>query len=378
MELNVLRDKIDSIDEAMLKLFLERMEVSEQVIDYKNTHNLAIENRSREREILAKVENLAADKGEYAYHLFSRIIQLSKVRQNELMTGESRVRAMIEKAKREVGDTFPKAGMVACQGVEGSNAQIACDKMLSRGTIMYVRSFKAVFDAVESGLCKYGVVPIENSANGSVRAVYELLAEKKFSIIRTTNLCIRHNLMAKKGVKLEDITEIYSHEQAIGQCSKFLAQFPKAKIIPCENTAVAAKMVSESGSPTAASISAPECASLYGLSELACDIQDSQNNYTRFICITKEPTIYAGANKISLIFTCGNRSGDLHSVLSKFAARGINMNKLESCPISGRDFEFMFFVELDASIYEPAVVSMLEDMERVCPSFEFLGNYSIA
>ena len=267
---------------------------------------------------------------------------------------------------------------MACQGTEGSNSQAACEKFLPRGNIIYVKTFAAVFDAVESGLCQYGVLPIENSSNGSVRAVYELLQRKHFSIVRATNLYIHHELMAKPGVKLSEIKEIYSHEQAIGQCSKFLASLGSGvKVIPCGNTAMAAKMVSESENPAVAAISSHTCAALYGLEQVADDIQDSDNNYTRFICITKEPVIYTGANRISLIIACENKPGALNDILSKLAAHGINMSKLESCPVIGRYFEFMFFLELEASVEEPGVLPMLEELERSCANFIFLGNYML-
>jgi len=139
---------------------------------------------------------------------------------------------------------------------------------------------------------------------------------------------------------------------------------------------MAAKMVAESGSPGAAAISAHSCAALYGLEVVAAEIQDSDNNYTRFICIAKEPAIYAGANKISLIAACDNKPGALYEILSRFSALRLNMSKLESCPVTGRNFEFIFFIEIDASVKEPGVLPMLEDLERSYENFIFLGNYA--
>mgnify|MGYP002301569415 CR=1 FL=1 len=184
------------------------------------------------------------------------------------------------------------------------------------------------------------------------------------------------DLLTLPGVKMEDITEIYSHEQAIGQCSKFLNSLNGVRVIPCDNTAVAAKMVSERGDRHAAAISSHACAELYGLESIRDDIQDSDNNYTRFICIAKDPVIYAGANRISLVIACDNKPGALYEILSKLAALGINMTKLESCPVTGRNFEFIFFLELEASVLEPGVLPMLEELERSCQNFQFLGNYA--
>ena len=376
MELSEIREKINAVDDQLLDLFLQRMDLSEEVAAYKNEHHQPILNKQREREILAKVAEKSGDRERFSYHLFSTIFELSRSRQAELITAPTKVEAQVKASLAAGGEVFPQTGLVACQGVEGANSQVACDRLLPRGNIVYVKSFEAVFSAVESGLCKFGVVPIENSSNGSVRAIYDLIQRKKFSIVRSTRLCIRHELLALPGVKMDDITEIYSHEQAIGQCSKFLNGLGGVRVIPCDNTAMAAKMVADSGSRHAAAISSPPCAALYGLPCVNDAIQDSDNNYTRFICITKDPVIYAGANRISLIIACDNKPGALYEILSKLAALGINMTKLESCPVTGRNFEFIFFLELEASVHEPGVLPMLEELERSCANFQFLGSYA--
>ena len=376
MELSEIRAKIDAVDDQLLDLFLERMELSEAVAAYKNEHKLPILNRTREREILAKVTEKAGDKERYAYHLYSTLFELARSRQAELISVPTRVAERVEAALKDGGEIFPQTGLVACQGVEGANSQVACDRLLPRGNIMYTQCFGAVVSAVESGLCKFGVLPIENSSNGSVRAVYQLLQEHDLSVVRSTRLCIRHELLALPGTRLEDITEIYSHEQAIGQCSKFLGGLKDVKVVPCGNTAAAAKLVAESGNPHAAAISSHPCAALYGLECVNGSIQDSDNNYTRFICVTKDPVIYAGANKISLIIALDNKPGALYEVLSKLAALDIDMTKLESCPVAGSDFEFVFFLELEASVKDPSVLAMLEEMERSCAQFHFLGGYA--
>ncbi len=377
MDIAEIRTKIDAIDSDLLKLFLQRMALMRDVVDYKTAHNLPVVDKVREREVLAQMMDKAGDMEEYAFYFFSKLISLACARQNEFIAKPTKVRTLVEQVMAQPNEVFPKTGTVACQGVEGSNAQAACDKLLPRGRIMYVKSFKAVFEAVGSGLCKYGVLPIENSSNGSVRAVYELLLEYQFSIVRSTDLFIRHELLAKPGTKLEDIRQIYSHPQAIGQCSNFLSSLKGVEVLPYDNTASAAKMVSESQASGLAAIAAPDCAKLYGLTSMCSDIQDSDNNYTRFICIAKDPVIYAGSNHISLILTCSNTPGALNDILSRLAARGVNMSKLESCPVTGRHFEFMFFLELDASVQDPGILPMLEDLERSCPTFTFLGNYAL-
>ena len=376
MELSEIRAKIDAVDDQLLDLFLKRMALSEEVADYKNQHNLPILNRTREREILAKVTEKAGDKERYAYHLYSTLFELARSRQAELISAPTKVEERVKRALSSNSEVFPQTGMVACQGVEGGNSQVACDRLLPRGNIVYVKNFAAVVSAVESGLCKFGVLPIENSSNGSVRAVYQLLQEHNLSVVRSTRLCIRHELLALPGVKQEDITEIYSHEQAIGQCAEFLGGLKDVKVVPCGNTALAAKQVAESGNRRAAAISSHPCAALYGLECINGSIQDSDNNYTRFICVAKDPVIYAGANKISLIIALDNKPGALYEVLSKLAALDIDLTKLESCPVAGSDFEFIFFLELEASVQDPSVRACLEEMERSCAQFQFLGGYA--
>ena len=201
MELSEIREQINTVDEQLLTLFLQRMELSEAVAAYKNEHHLPILNKQREREILAKVTEQSGDKERYAYHLFSTLLELSRSRQAELISAPTRVAAQVKASLAAGSEVFPQTGLVACQGVEGANSQVACDRLLPRGNIVYVKSFEAVFSAVESGLCRFGVVPIENSSNGSVRAIYDLIQRKKFSIVRSTRLCIRHELLTLPGVK---------------------------------------------------------------------------------------------------------------------------------------------------------------------------------
>ncbi|MCI8849018.1 MAG: bifunctional chorismate mutase/prephenate dehydratase [Oscillibacter sp.] len=376
MELSEIRSKIDAVDDQLLNLFLQRMDLAEEVAAYKNEHRLPILNKERERAVLAKVTENAGNRERYAYHLFSTLFELARSRQAELIDAPTRVGEQVVASLNAGDQLFPQTGLIACQGVEGGNSQAACDRLFPRGKLMYVKTFEAVAAAVESGLCKFGVLPIENSSNGSVRAVYALLQEHNLSIVRSTRLCIRHELLALPGVKQEEITEIYSHEQAIGQCSRFLNGLNGVKITPCDNTAAAAKLVAESGNRRAAAISSHPCAALYGLECVNGAIQNSDNNYTRFICIAKDPVIYAGANRISLVLAFDNRPGALYEILSKLAALDINLTKLESCPVAGSDFEFIFFLELEADCRDTSVLAMLEEMERSCAQFQFLGNYA--
>ena len=376
MDLNELRQQINGIDDEILSLFTRRMALASQVADYKRANDLPILQPAREREILKNVaEKAGPEFGGYARVLFSMLIELSKSYQNKRNNTEVELHKRIEAAIENTPRLFPQSPMVACQGVEGANSQIACEKMFKSPFIMYFKSFDAVFTAIEQGLCQYGILPIENSTAGSVKKVYDLMIRHNFSIVRTFRLKIDHNLLAKKGAKLSDIKEIYSHEQAIGQCGAFLETLPGVKVIAVENTAVAAKMVADSDRTDIAAISSRSCAELYDLVNLSPSIQDKDNNRTRFICISKNLEIYPGADKTSIMMILPHRPGSLYRVLARLYVLGINVTKLESRPIPNRDFEFMFYFDLDTSIYSEEFVQLMCELDDLCEEFKYLGSY---
>ena len=265
---------------------------------------------------------------------------------------------------------------MACQGVEGAYSQIACEKIFKSPFIMYFKNFEAVFTAIEQGLCQYGILPIENSTAGSVNKVYDLMIKHNFSIVRTFRLKVDHNLLVKKGSKLEDIKEIYSHEQAISQCSGFLNTLPGVKIIPVENTAVAAQMVAQSGRADCAALSSRACAELYNLACLVSSVQDKGNNHTRFICISKNLEIYPGSDKTSIMMVLPHRPGSLYRVLARLYTLGINVTKLESRPIPDRDFEFMFYFDLETSVYSEEFIQLMCELDELSEEFKYLGSYT--
>jgi len=377
MDLSDYRTQIDEIDDNMVDLFVKRMEIAADIARYKVEHNMSVLNKSREREILSRVSKRAGEELEgYTRMMFSNIFDLSRSYQKRLTVTETPLTNEIRDALAHAPSVFPSKGVVACQGIEGAYSQMACDRLFSFADILYFRTFEGVFQAVERGLCEFGILPIENSSYGSVNAVYDLMQHYHFHIVRSLKLKIDHSLLALPGATLGGIREIYSHEQAIGQCSAFLKNHKHIAVNVCENTAVAAKMVSESGRTDIAAISSHHCAKLYGLETLSEDVQDSDYNYTRFICISRDLRIYPGANKISLILTTPHTPGSLYLMISKFAALGLNLSKLESRPIVGRDFEFRFYFDLDASINAPEVIKLMGELSAEPELFIFLGNYA--
>lgn len=375
MNLENLRTEIDGIDDRLIALFEERMEVCRQVALIKKEQGGSIVNSARERNIVARLTEKQNDEmAEYTKILYNTIFDISRAYQSGVVAAPSQMSQRIQTALAQTPQVFPKSAVVACQGLEGANSAAACEKLFARPSIMYMSTFEGVFAAVDKGLCKYGILPLENSLHGSVTGIYDLMKTYNFYIAHSIKLKINHALLAKKGTSLDSIKTVYSHEQALAQCSEMI----KAKgytIIPCENTAIAAKMVSESADNTVAAISSLNCANLYDL-EVICDsIQNSENNYTRFICISKDLEIYPGSKKVSLMLTVDHKPGSLYRLMSKFASLGINLSKLESRPIPQTDFEFLFYFDLDISVYDEAVSRLFSQLEADCDKFVFLGCY---
>lgn len=376
VDIKNLRNEIDSIDDELVRLFEKRMTIASKVAEYKRENGIAVSDRSREREVMNKVT--ASVPPEFVNHvksLYQTIFDVSCSYQRTLNLEKSDLIELIEKVTEETPKERTNRAVVACQGVEGAYSQHACDKMFPYPTIRYYRGFEDVFKAVASGECRYGILPVENSTAGSVNLVYDLMSQYNFYITHSLRLCIEHNLLVNGSAKIEDIKEIYSHEQALNQCSSFINRLGiKAHV--CKNTAEAAKMVAESGRTDIAAIGAKECAQIYGLKILSKDIQNTQNNYTRFICISKQPEIYPGANKTSLMLTIPHTPGSLHNIISRFASRGINLTKLESRPIQGSNFEFMFYFDIGASVYSTELKNLIAELENDCETFVYLGSYT--
>lgn len=377
MELKDIRDQIDIIDNDLVSLFKKRMELSAQVADYKKANRLPIYVPAREREILKDVaENAGPEMANYARVLYSMIFELSRSYQNKRNSSSTQLFRTITDSIENTPQLFPQAPMVACQGVEGAYSQIACEKIFKSPFIMYFKNFDGVFQAIDQGLCQYGILPIENSTAGSVKKVYDLMIHHNFSIVRTFRMKVDHNLIANRGAEIADIKEIYSHEQAINQCSEFLKSLTGVKIIPVENTAVAASMVAQSGRKDVAAISSHTCEEIYGLKSLADSIQDKGNNRTRFICISKNLEIYPGSDKTSIMMVLPHKPGALYKVLARLYVLGINVIKLESRPIPDKDFEFMFYFDLETSIYSDEFVQLMCELEDLCEEFKYLGSYT--
>lgn len=377
MEISQLRAEIDAVDTQLTDLFCKRMELCAQIAGEKKEQGINVYDGAREREVRARVARQAGEPLDmYASMLYSMLFDLSRSYQIALSGAETDLTQRIRHAIAHTDSRFPRSGTIACQGVEGAYSQVACDKLFAMPEIIYFHGFEGVFQAVEKGLCDYGVLPIENSSNGSVNSVYDLMHRHDFHIVRSIRLHVDHKLVANPGASLSGIKEILSHDHALSQCSAFLNKHPDIKVTICENTAAAAKQVAKSGRTDIAAIASANCVALYGLSVLSDDVQNSKNNYTRFICIAKDLAIYPGADRISLMLSIKHEPGALYRMIAKFAALGLNLTKLESRPITGSDFEFLFYFDLEASVLSEDVVRLLGECEAAGGLFVFLGSYS--
>lgn len=370
------RKNIDGIDKEIVEKLEERMRVAEDIAKYKQENNIPVIDIIREREKLEKITEMASDDmASYARILYNTIMEMSKDHQRKITNQDTALAKSIKVALEETPKVFPTQATVACQGVEGAYSQQACDKLFKMPKIMYMKNFNGVFAAINQGLCQYGILPVENSTAGSVNQIYDLMMKYNFYVVKSVKLKIDHSLLAKKGTKKEDIREIFSHEQAIMQCDDYLKEFPNAKVTICENTAEAAKMVAESDRDDIAALASYTCGKLYGLSCLQEAVQDNGNNYTRFICISKKLEIYPGADKTSLMLIVSHTPGSLYNVLARFNALGINIFKLESRPLPQRDFDYMFYFDIDCEVHSEEFVRLINQLEELSQEFKYLGSY---
>lgn len=378
MDLKQVREKIDEVDHELLDLFCERMDLAAAVAESKIGTGKAVFDPAREREKLLDVARRSPERLQpQAVALFSLLMSMNKAEQQRIIAaakGDGRA-ARTHAALKPVNEPFPATATVACQGVEGAYSQIAACKLFRVPGITFFNTFEGVFRAVRDGLCDFGVLPIENSTAGSVNAVYDLLAQYSFSIVRSLRLKIDHNLLVRPGVNLEDVHEVYSHAQALAQCSDYLEHLG-VKAHELKNTAKAAEFVAHSDRTDIAALSSRDCAALYGLDVLQANVQDSDNNYTRFIVVSATPQIFPGATRTSLMLTVPHEPGSLYRVLERFYALDINLVKLESRPIPGRDFEFMFYFDLESPAGTEPLDTLLDSLDDVCESVTYFGSYT--
>lgn len=376
-ELKELRDRIDEIDKKILPLFLERMEVCSAVADYKRSVGKPVLDPERERQVLKSKTDMLDDKSrEYeVYELFSAIMSISRDRQTRELNRD-RCSVRIEdllNPKPHISD--PK---VVFYGTNGSYSEEAAVKYFGESSKRFnSKTFEGAFDLLEQGTADYAVLPIENSNTGTIVDVMDLLEKYNYYIIGEIDIPIRHCLMGVKGAKINDIKQIYSHEQGILQSRDFIKTLGDVTCEEYYSTAQSAKRVAEDGIISQAAIAGRRNAEIYGLEILAENINSSDKNTTRFIVVSTHAEIDKTCNKISAAFTVPHESGELYRILACFAHGNLNLLKIESRPLYDRNFEYMFFVDYTGNLLDEQVRRITNNVISGTGEFKLLGNYRL-
>jgi arogenate/prephenate dehydratase len=265
---------------------------------------------------------------------------------------------------------------IAYQGETGAFSEAAARRVETDAELVPCHRFEEVFDAVQGGTATYGVLPIENSIGGSIHRNYDLLLERDLPIVGEVELPVIHHLLALPGTNLAGLKRVYSHPQGLAQCERFLRTLSGVEIIATYDTAGSAKMIADGQLTDAAAIASARAGEVFGLVSLAASIQDFDDNITRFLVVGRTPVRNAVADKTSIVFALPNEPGSLFKALSVFALRGIDLTKLESRPIPGRPWEYLFYVDLAAARDETACARALAHLGEFAPMLRTLGSYA--
>lgn len=378
-QLKQYREEIDRIDQELARVFLRRLDAAEVVGAYKQRLGYKPVDPERELEIIRRVSAVTQDPGRQVElaKLFENIISLSR-REQRLkaaggLPGEGylQYKAALGQVRESVAN--PR---IVYQGVAGAYSEMAClDFFGVDCRCVGLKTFDDVFRAVEQGEADYAVVPIENSSTGGIRQVYELLGEYEFYVVGETTVKVEHCLIAPQGASLDTITHVYSHEQGLFQSDRFLKQYPHWVQVPYGDTAGSAKYVAETGDVTKAAICSSRAAQLYGLNILVRGTNHNDNNTTRFVVVSPKMELRPGADKVSAVLTLPHEVGSLNEVLTIFAVHGLNLMKLESRPIPGKSWEYLFFVEFSGTFGEPALEAAILELSQVCARLRLMGNF---
>ena len=369
-----IRDDIDVIDKKILEIFSKRMNLAEEVANFKMTNGRPVLDKKREEEKLERLCNGANDDFQRVgiFELFELIMSISRKKQYQLLAKKGMSDFGYEKV-----DAYRTEGItVVYQGVEGAYSYAALKDYFPEGTANFsVKTWREAMDALSNGKAEYGVLPIENSTYGAVGEMYDLLSEYDLSIIGEEILSIDHALLGIPGSTISDIKKVYSHPQALGQCSAFLEEHPKWERESTLNTAVSAKMVRDSGDKSLAAIAGEVNASLYGLEVLKSHIQNEKNNQTRFFVLSRKKIYKKDSDKISICFELPNKEGALYRILSHFAFNSINMSRIESRPIPSKPFEYRFFVDVEGHLMDEGMQNALLGLSEEASNLRILGHY---
>lgn len=367
MKLSDIRAEIDNIDDKILELLEKRMECSEKVAQIKLEKNEPVLNKDREKQILLDIAEKSPRYYREKCFLFENMMDISRQIQYNMISDR-------KPSTPRVGCFNSENAIVACQGTCGSFSERAAQKLFKNNEIRHYDTLPEVFDALKHKKVDFAVLPIENSSAGSVHEVYDLLLEHKFYIIEEVQMKIDHCICGINGADLSSVKYVYSHPQAIAQCSKFIKD-NNLNAVYSRSTAIAAKNVSECGDIEKCAICSKRACDRYGLNILKSNVQDNDDNTTRFIVISRDMYVSENANKISVCFSLPNKSGMLYKVLLKFYLHDLNLTKIESRSIRNKKFEYMFYLDFEGNTRRKLIDGLLMSLSLELDGFRVLGNY---
>jgi len=353
MNLEDLRKKIDEIDARIIELIGERVRIAEDIGKGKKKQSQLVEDKEREYRVLENIKSIARDKN-------------LKIRQEDI---ESIYSQIIDACRNIQGVE------VAFQGEIGAYSEEAAFQFFGSSIqIKPCESLEEVFKVVEEGRVQFGVVPVENSLEGSISRVYDLLLDSALKVCGEIELRVIHCLIASPGAGLDTIKRVYSHPQALAQCRNFLKHLD-CELIPTYDTAGSVKMIKKSGMPDSAAIASARAAEIYGMKVIAQEIEDNPNNFTRFFILSKEDSPPLGNDKTSIVFSTKDRPGALHEFLREFASRNINLTKLESRPTRQKPWQYNFYLDFEGHREDKSAREALENLEKTSIFVKILGSY---
>lgn len=374
MDLSQLREELDKIDKSIVELYEKRMDICAQVAAYKIDNNKRVFDKEREQQKLDAVSALVRNEfnARGVRDLFEQIMSLSRKLQYRIIeehTGEGRL-SFTRLDRLDV-----KKCRVVFQGAEGAYSQAAMMKYFGKEVDGFnVDTFREAMLAIDEGSADFAVLPIENSSAGIVSEIYDLLVEFENYIVGEQIIKIEHCVMAPPGAKIGDIKTVFSHPQSLMQSARYLTEAGWQQI-SMKNNAFAAKKVAGDKDMTQAAIAGEAAAKAYGLEILEKGVNDLKDNSTRFIIVTNQKVFAQDASKISLCFELSHQSGALYHALSHMMYNGLNVTKVESRPLPGRNWEYRFFLDFEGRLTDSAVKNALRGLREETRNMKILGNY---
>lgn len=375
-DLLILRDQIDAIDAQLVELYEKRVDVCKEVAEYKIETGKKVFDKVREAEKIEKVKSMASTEfnKNAVQELFEQIMSISRKMQYQLLEEHGCVGKLPFIAADDLGT---KQARVVFQGAEGAYSQAAMNQFFGKEIkSFHVDTFRDAMSAIEEGSADFAVLPIENSTAGIVSEIYDLLTEFENYIVGEQIIKIEHCLMAVPGTKISDIKTVYSHPQSLMQSSNYLSKTGWQQI-SMQNNAFAAQKVKEDGLTSQAAIASETAAEIYGLEILEKGVNNLKGNSTRFIIVSNQKVFKKDADKISICFEIPHESGSLYHMLSHFIYNNLNMTKIESRPLEGRNWEYRFFIDFEGNLADSAVKNALRGLREEARNMKILGNYKV-